>query len=230
MHGLINSGKLVLNQPVSDFNASQDLQFSGLNLSSITEKTDSNGTIFDLILTPSSFTPGNLSVTLTPNSITDNQGVQNPEVSRLIDFRPHRVRETDLLLWWELNSSFSSTSVDPGTISGLQVWFDANDTSTLVYNGSNEISTWQDKSGNGRDATTSLGQPIFNPSGGPGGKPVVEIRRAGGNDALSIGGSEFFAKDQFYVFRSVGATFDFLWWNSRSHCQLSSFQGIKLFI
>ena len=38
---------------------------------------------------------------------------------------------------------------------------------------------------------------------------MVEIRRAGGNDALSIGGSEFFAKDQFYVFRSVGATFDF---------------------
>ena len=105
------SGKLVLNQPVSDFNASEDLQFSGLSLSSITEKTDSNGTIFDLILTPSSFTPGNLSVTLTPNSITDNQGVQNPEVSRLIDFRPHRVRETDLLLWWELNSSFSSTSL-----------------------------------------------------------------------------------------------------------------------
>ena len=26
---------------------------------------------------------------------------------------------------------------------------------------------------------------------------------------MSIGGSEFFAKDQFYVFRSVGATFDF---------------------
>ena len=38
---------------------------------------------------------------------------------------------------------------------------------------------------------------------------MVEIRRSGGNDALSIGGSEFFAKDQFYVFRSVGTTFDF---------------------
>ena len=141
--------RLVLNQPVSDFNATQDLQFSGLSLSSISEKADSNGTIFDLILIPSSFTPGNLSVTLAPNSITDNLGVKNSEVSRLIDFRPHRVRETDLLLWWELNSSFSSTSFDPGTISGLQVWFDANDTSTLVFNGSNEISNWQDKSGNG---------------------------------------------------------------------------------
>ena len=39
------SARLVLNQPVSDFNATQDLQFSGLSLSSITEKIDSNGTM-----------------------------------------------------------------------------------------------------------------------------------------------------------------------------------------
>ena len=79
----------------------------------------------------------------------------------------------------------------------------------LVYNGSNEISTWRDKSGNGRDATTSLGQPVFNPTGGPGGKPIVEIRRSGGNDAMTIGGSAFFAKDQYYVFKSAGPLFDF---------------------
>ena len=39
--------------------------------------------------------------------------------------------------------------------------------------------------------------------------PALEFSRSGGNDALSIGGSAFFAKDQFYVFRSLGVTFDF---------------------
>ena len=164
------------------------------------ENIESNGTIFDLSFTPDSFTPANLSVTLPANSQSDAQGVQNPQVSKLIDFRPHRVRETDLLLWWELNSSTASASSNPASISDLQVWFDANDTSTLVYNGSNEISTWRDKSGNGRDATTSLGQPVFNPTGGPGGKPIVEIRRSGGNDALSIGGSAFFCQRPILCF------------------------------
>ena len=32
--------------------------------------------------------------------------------------------------------------------------------------------------------------------------PSVEFRRAGGNDALSVGGSSFFAKDHFYVLRA----------------------------
>ena len=121
---------LILNQPVGDFNASQDIVLSGMSLSSISENIESNGTIFDLSFTPDSFTPANLSVTLPANSITDAQGVQNPQVSKLIDFRPHRVRETDLLLWWELNSSTASASSNPASISDLQVWFDANDTST----------------------------------------------------------------------------------------------------
>ena len=67
----------------------------------------------------------------------------------------------------------------------------------------------EDKSGNSRDATHQFGQPVFSSNGGPGGMPALEFRRSGGNDALSIGGSAFFAKDQFYVFRSLGATFDF---------------------
>ena len=104
------SARLVLNQPVNDFNATQDLQFSGLSLSSISEDIDSNATIFNLILTPDSYTPGILSIALSADSITDNQGVKNPEVSKLIDFRPHRVRESDLILWWELNSSLSDSS------------------------------------------------------------------------------------------------------------------------
>ena len=98
---------------------------------------------------------------------------------------------------------------DPSTVSGLQVWFDSNDSSTLTYDGSNVVSLWEDKSTNSRDATLSMGKPVFNAVGGPSGKPTIEFNRSGGNDALSIGGSSFFAKEHYYVFRSVGTTFDF---------------------
>ena len=71
------------------------------------------------------------------------------------------------------------------------------------------ISEWRDRSGNSRDATLSMGQPKYNSLGGPAGQATVEFRRTGGNDALAIGGTAFFAKDQFYVFRSISSTFDF---------------------
>ena len=51
------SAKLVLNQPVNDFNATSDLDLNGLSLSSITEEVDSNGTIYSLIMTPDPTSP-----------------------------------------------------------------------------------------------------------------------------------------------------------------------------
>ena len=150
-----------------------------------------------------------MSVKLIADSITDSHGVPNAEVVEEIDFRPHRVRESDLLVWWELNRSTQTFFPDPSTVSGLQVWFDSNDSSTLTYDGSNVVSLWEDKSANSRDATLSMGQPVFNEVGGPSGKPTIEFSRSGGNDALSIGGTSFFAKEHYYVFRSVGTTFDF---------------------
>ena len=114
------SGRLVLNQPVNDFNASQDIVLDGLSLSSISEDISSSGTIYNLILTPDSFTPNTLSITLAANSITDAQGVTNAEVTESIDFRPHRVRESDLLVWWELNSSNLTGGSDPSSIAGCR--------------------------------------------------------------------------------------------------------------
>jgi hypothetical protein len=194
------SAKLVLNQPVTDFNASEDLEFSGMSLASITEEVDSSGTIYNLILNPDSFTPQSLSLTLSENSITDAQGIQNQEITKNIDFRPHRVRESDLLVWWELNSSNQVGVSEPSTISGLQVWFDANDTSTLSFDGSNVISEWRDRSGNSRDATLSMGTPKYSALGGPAGKATVEFRRSGGNDALAIGGTAFFRQGSILCF------------------------------
>ncbi|MBU62169.1 MAG: hypothetical protein CMI26_06670, partial [Opitutae bacterium] len=72
------------------------------------------------------------------------------------------------------------------TSDSLEVWFDAKDAATI--SGSPSISAWNDKSGNNRHATTGQGTPGLNATGGPGGTPIVEIRRAGGDDYLAIGG------------------------------------------
>ena len=86
----------------------------------------------------------------------------------------------DCLLY--VDGEEETTTITPFTWSPIslnpQVWFDANDTSSLTYDLSNVISTWQDKSTFTRDATTSLGAPVFNSSTGPNGMPTVEIRRS----------------------------------------------------
>ena len=81
-------------------------------------------------------------------------------------------------------------------------WFDAKDAGTIT--GSNPVTQWNDKSGNNRHATKTAGnsKPKLNASSGPGGSPVVEIRRSGGDDFLAVGGSAFIAKEHYYVFRS----------------------------
>ena len=151
------AGKLILNQAISDFNASASLDLSGLSPLSISEESSTNGTVFNLVLVPDSISPGTLTIGLPEGAITDVNGVTNPPVQKEIDFRPHRVRESDLLLWWELNpTSSSSGSFDPSSISGVEVWFDANDSGTISYGSGSTISTWLDKSGNGGNATTTL--------------------------------------------------------------------------
>ena len=47
----------------------------------------------------------------------------------------------------EFNSTFS-----PANVSGLALWLDASDTSTVVTPVNNNVTTWKDKSGNQRDA------------------------------------------------------------------------------
>ena len=74
--------------------------------------------------------------------------------------------------------------------------------SGTVTNTERSVTRWNDKSANERNATSPVGAPALSSNTGPGGNPVLQIRRAGGNDSLSIGGSAFFAKEQFYVFRS----------------------------
>lgn len=83
------------------------------------------------------------------------------------------------------------------------VWYDAGDVATIT--GTSPVTQWEDKSGNDRHATSPTGAPAYNATGGRWGSPVVELRKAGGDDYMEIGGTPFFAKEHYYVFRSSDA-------------------------
>lgn len=60
-----------------------------------------------------------------------------------------------------------TTGTIPQSISGLQLWLDAKDSSTLVLNGTS-LTSWNDKSGNNRSATKYDSSPtnaIYQPNG-----------------------------------------------------------------
>ena len=54
----------------------------------------------------------------------------------------------------------------PANLTGLALWLDANDASTITLNGST-VSQWRDKSGNGRHASqaTAANQPTYSATG-----------------------------------------------------------------
>jgi hypothetical protein len=60
-------------------------------------------------------------------------------------------------------SSASTPSFSPTDISGLQLWLDASDASSVSVDGSNNVSEWRDKSGNVRHAVqaTALLRPAY---------------------------------------------------------------------
>jgi hypothetical protein len=62
---------------------------------------------------------------------------------------------------------FKISSKNPTSITGLQLWLDATDNSSLVLSGSS-LSQWNDKSGNGRNATkfgSSATNAVYNATG-----------------------------------------------------------------
>ena len=83
----------------------------------------------------------------------------------------------------------ASGYLDPRTISGIAFWLDAStaSTSTLTLDGSSGVSTWADKTVNGRNATqtTASNRPVLN-SLGFGGKQAVKFN-GGLDELLSMG-------------------------------------------
>lgn len=55
----------------------------------------------------------------------------------------------------------------PVLLGDLEIWLDSADTGTVLRDGSDKVSRWNDKSGNGNDATQGTGanQPTFNSTG-----------------------------------------------------------------
>jgi len=80
-------------------------------------------------------------------------------------------------------SLFSSSSLWTPEQITTALWLDADDASTITLNGNN-VSQWDDKSGNGRNATqvTAINQPEYT-TAGLNGKNVVTF---GGNDYFSL--------------------------------------------
>lgn len=87
-----------------------------------------------------------------------------------------------------LNNIVGTLSVAPtglSPVSGMSVWYDANDAGTFTYSSSNIISQWGDKSGNSRNATqATVSEQPTRVTGVINGLPVV--RFDGSNDYLNF--------------------------------------------
>jgi hypothetical protein len=78
---------------------------------------------------------------------------------------------TTYLNYFDTNPSFTNyVDTTPMNYSGIHVWFDANDSSTMTLSGST-LNTWTDRSGNGRNAIVNQTAPTFSLSGFNSSKP-----------------------------------------------------------
>lgn len=77
------------------------------------------------------------------------------------------------------NTSFARTSINrflPSDISGLKLWLDADDLATITKDGSDLVSQWDDKSGEGNDVSQATGskQPLWVDSV-QNGRPIIRF-------------------------------------------------------
>ena len=56
-------------------------------------------------------------------------------------------------------SQRSVTAWTPASLTGLQLWLDANDATTFTYSSGTVVSQWRDKSGGSHHANTLVGSP-----------------------------------------------------------------------
>ena len=102
-----------------------------------------------------------------------------------------------------------SVGFSPSSISSIVLWLDANDSQSLTLNSNDVVTSWNDKSGNARNAVLGSGAPKLVTGAGPSGLPAIEFRRSGGDDFLNVGGSAFMAKHMIYVCRSPQASWNY---------------------
>jgi len=108
-------------------------------------------------------------------------------------------------------------AIDPRDISGLSVWYDASDWSTITLNGS-AVSQWGDKSGNGLHASqsTANNQPTYAANRRNG---LAVVTFDGVNDSLvtssfADGWTAFTSFSVFNATTSIGIGLQILWTRS----------------
>jgi len=94
-----------------------------------------------------------------------------------------------------------ASGFNPKQISGLALWMDASDTTTLTFNGG-DVSAWSDKSGTSSLSASQASaafQPLYNATGA-GGKGCIEFTAS---DSLAFGSS---TASFNYLHNATGAT------------------------
>ena len=158
------------NQIINDFDANTDLEFSNLNLISSIVSSDSNLS-YDLVFQPLVLSESNFTLKLKEGSITGAYGSTNSEITKLIEFRPHRIREDQLIVWWDFNEGIGTTSQDASPSSS----YDGNTTAALwassgkfgnshVSFDGNDSRSFERINGIGRDLTACTISFWVNPS------------------------------------------------------------------
>ena len=102
---------------------------------------------------------------------------------------------------WLITPSF--TQWTPALLS-TALWLDANDSATVIQSGG-AITSWNDKSGNGRNATAD-GNPTYSATGMSTSKPAVQLDGTGDAFVSSITGiGSFNALDVYMVTQTTAA-------------------------
>jgi hypothetical protein len=94
----------------------------------------------------------------------------------------------------------------PAELTGLALWLDAADSSTITLNGT-DVSQWDDKSGNGNHVSnaTAATQPPYLATGWNG-KPTLSFTQSGLEFLFKDGVSNFAANEDF----TIASAFEFL--------------------
>ena len=175
----------------------------------------SNGTV--LPYTISGISANDVTTGSLTGSFTVNSGLATTTITMSADQLTEGAETATLTLNNAAASNFvvvNDTSIfTPDTISGLQLWLDASDSSTL-YNatvGGSLVTTdgaavarWQDKSGNGRHATqaTANARPLLK-TGIKNGRNV--LRFDGSNDWLQSNFTTVSQYSMFVVYKRTGS-------------------------